>query len=219
MAATVRSRAARELRERILTGDLPAGTVLDVTAITEEFGTSRTPVREALLELSYEGLVHIAPRSRVIVLGVTPRDVSDSFSLLATLAGKAAGWAAERMTDETLHQLEQLYERTNGAAESTLPALVAANWQFHRAVNLAADSPRLLILVRQAIRVVPRSYFERFPEEEDKARHDHGILLGAFQRRDAAAARAINEEHVAEAGRRIAEWIVQRGRAALDTAS
>ena len=63
IAGTVRERAARELRDRILTGALPAGTRLDLDAITKEFATSRTPVREALLELSYDGLVRVAPRS------------------------------------------------------------------------------------------------------------------------------------------------------------
>ena len=64
IAGTVRERAARELRDRILTGALPAGTRLDLDAITKEFATSRTPVREALLELSYDGLVRVAILSR-----------------------------------------------------------------------------------------------------------------------------------------------------------
>ena len=51
MGGTVRARAARELRDRILTGRLQPGTRLDLDEITREFGTSRTPVREALLAL------------------------------------------------------------------------------------------------------------------------------------------------------------------------
>ena len=69
IGGTVRERAARELRNRILTGELAPGTRLDLDAITTEFATSRTPVREALLELSYEGLVEVAPRSGVTVIG------------------------------------------------------------------------------------------------------------------------------------------------------
>lgn len=60
ISGTVRERAARELRDRILTGALPAGSRIDLDAITAEFATSRTPVREALLELSFEGLVQVA---------------------------------------------------------------------------------------------------------------------------------------------------------------
>ncbi len=48
--------------------------------------------------------------------------------------------------------------------------MVAANRRFHRAVNLASGSPRLLTFLRQAVRVVPASYFELFPEQERRSR-------------------------------------------------
>src|ERR1700760_2821777 len=102
IAGTVRERAARELRDRILTGALPAGARIDLDAITAEFATSRTPVREALLELSYEGLVHVAPRSGISVIGVSSKDVMDSFTLLGVLTGQAAAWAAQRISPHEL---------------------------------------------------------------------------------------------------------------------
>src|SRR5215210_3718908 len=108
VGGTVRGRAAEELRNRILTGALAPGTRLDLDALTVEFGASRTPIREALLELSYEGLVDVAPRSGITVIGLTPRDVLDNFAILGTLAGKAAEWAAVRITDEELHDLRHL---------------------------------------------------------------------------------------------------------------
>ena len=89
----MRSRAARELRDRVLTGQLRPGDRLDLDEITREFGISRTPVREALLELSYEGLVAVTPRSGITVIGITPEDAVDNFAVLAALAGKAAEWA------------------------------------------------------------------------------------------------------------------------------
>ena len=72
IGGTVRDRAASELRDRILTGRLQPGARIDLDEITREFGTSRTPVREALLELSYEGLVAVNPRSGITVIGMTP---------------------------------------------------------------------------------------------------------------------------------------------------
>ena len=95
IGGTVRARAAGELRDRILTGRLQPGSRLDLDEITREFGTSRTPVREALLELSYEGLVSVTPRSGITVLGITPEDAMDNFAVLATLSGKAAEWATD----------------------------------------------------------------------------------------------------------------------------
>src|SRR5919206_658155 len=108
VGGTVRARAAEELRNRILTGALAPGTRLDLDALTVEFGASRTPIREALLELSYEGLVEVAPRSGITVLGLSPRDVLDNFAILGTLAGKAAEWAAARITDEELDGIRHL---------------------------------------------------------------------------------------------------------------
>ena len=63
--------------------------------------------------------------------------------------------------------------------------VVSANWGFHRALNLASGSPRLLTYLRQAVRVVPTSYFELFPEQVRRSRAEHAVLLDAIGRGDA----------------------------------
>jgi DNA-binding GntR family transcriptional regulator len=199
---TVRSRAARELRDRILTGRLPAGTRLDLDEITREFGTSRTPVREALLELSYEGLVAVAPRSGITVLGITPEDAVDSFAVLAALSGKAAEWATVRITPDGLAELRRLARAVSDADD-----VVAANWRFHRAVNRASGSRRLFVHLRQAVRAVPSSYFELFPAQQARSRHQHAGLLRAMDRGDALKARALAEAHVLDAGAALGDWL------------
>lgn len=208
IGGTVRSRAAAELRDRILTGTLPPGTRLDLDEITSEFGTSRTPVREALLELSYEGLVSVAPRSRIVVLGMTPGDAVDNFAVLATLSGKAAEWATERISRPKLEQLHQLAASVHDADD-----IVAANWKFHRALNLASGSPRLLTYLRQAVRVVPTSYFELFPEQVRRSETEHALLLEAIDRGDGGTARALTESHVLEAGAALGHWLETRSSA------
>ncbi len=65
-------------------------------------------MREALLELSYEGLVAVTPRSGITVLGITPEDAVDNFAVLAALAGKAAEWATARITRPELDELHEL---------------------------------------------------------------------------------------------------------------
>jgi len=202
IGGTVRSRAARELRDRILTGRLRPGDRVDLDVITAEFGVSRTPVREALLELSYEGLVVVTPRSGITVIGITPEDAVDNFAVLAALAGKAAEWATSRITPA---QLDKLHRLADAVAEDQ--DVVTANRRFHRAVNHAAGSPRLLTYLRQAVRVVPSSYFDLFPEQELRSRADHAALLAAIGRGDASAARAIAESHVLDAGAALGDWM------------
>ena len=165
-------------------------------------GISRTPIREALLELSYEGLVAITPRSGMAVVGITPEDAVDNFAILAALAGKGAEMATGRITPDELAGLRALAAAIDGSDD-----VVGANRRFHRAINVAARSPRLLTYLRQAVRVVPGNYFELFPEQERRSRREHAELLEAMARGDGGAARAIMEAHVLTAGEALGDWL------------
>ncbi len=202
IGGTVRARAAEELRNRILTGALAAGTRLDLDALCAEFGASRTPVREALLELSYEGLVEVAPRSGITVIGLTPRDVLDNFAILGTLAGKAAEWAAARITEPQLDEIRRLARAVERGED-----LVAANWAFHRAVHRASGSPRIVTLIRQTVGVVPTNFFDVFPDQGEHSAADHDELVAALAAGDGAAARLVAERHVTEAGVALARFL------------
>jgi DNA-binding GntR family transcriptional regulator len=208
IAGTVRERAVRELRDRILTGALPAGTRVDLDAITTEFATSRTPVREALLELSFEGLVRIAPRSGITVIGITSDDVIDSFTILGVLTGQAAAWAAERVNPEQLASLRELAAEV--AARSGDETIGEANWLFHQEIHRAAQSRRLLTQLMQATRMVPTNFLTLFPEHEKHSLDEHDELIQAIAEHDAERARSVAERHVLEAGRSLASWLDQR---------
>jgi DNA-binding GntR family transcriptional regulator len=205
IGGTVRARAAGELRDRILTGRLQPGDRLDLEQITGEFGISRTPVREALLELSFEGLVEVTPRSGITVIGITPADAVDNFAILATLAGKGAELATSRCTPEERAELRKLAARVHRDGD-----VVESNRLFHRAINLAARSPRLRTYLRQAVRVVPGNYFQLFPEQQERSRVEHAALLDAMERGDAAEARTLMEVHVLAAGEALKDWLESR---------
>jgi len=207
ISTTVRAQAADELRDRILTGRLRPGDRLDLDQLTAEFGISRTPIREALLELSYEGLVAITPRSGMAVVGITPEDAVDNFAILAALAGKGAELATARISPEELRELRAL-----AGAIGDSDDVVAANRHFHRAINLAARSPRLLTYVRQAQRVVPGNYFELFPEQEQRSQREHAALLDAMEQGDGAEARRLMESHVLSAGEALGSWLAKKTR-------
>jgi DNA-binding GntR family transcriptional regulator len=210
ISGTVRERAVRELRDRILTGALPAGTRIDLDAITAEFETSRTPVREALLELSFEGLVHVAPRSGITVVGISSKDVADSFTILGVLTGQAAAWAAQRATPEELASLRELAAEV--VARSGDDSIGEANWRFHQAIHRAAHSRRLLAQLVQATLVVPTNFLTLFPEHEKHSLDEHDELIEAIAEHDDERARFVAERHVLEAGRSLASWLDQRGR-------
>ena len=197
---TVRDRAARELRDRILVGDLPAGTRIDLDRLAEDFGTSRTPVREACLALAHEGLVKVAPRSGVTVIGVTPEDTVENFAIMAVLSGVAAAWAAERITPQELKIVRGLRTTVVATVESE-GDIANANWAFHREINRASRSPRLLRMLSQTGRMIPMSFFSLFPEQIPCSLSEHDALVAALEARDPMTTRSVTEKHFAESGR------------------
>jgi DNA-binding GntR family transcriptional regulator len=198
---TVRQRTVRELRDRILTGSLAPGERLDLDAISAEFGISRTPVREALLELSFQGLVEIAPRSAVTVTGFSPDATIDNFAILAALSGKAAEWAAARIVPEQLEQLTRCVAELDSAP--ACDQLIEANWQFHRIINQAANSQHLVALIRQAVRLIPSNFLAVIPVHDNS---EHRQLLDHLRHGRANRAREVAEKHVLAAGQSLALW-------------
>jgi DNA-binding GntR family transcriptional regulator len=193
---TVRDRVARELRDRILTGSYQRGARLDLDAVAGELGTSRTPVREACLALQTEGLLRMAPRSGVTVQGIDPTEVLDNFRLMARLSGFAAELAAERMTTDELAEVEAARDAIRSASGEG-GAIAELNWRFHRDINRACRSRRLISLIAQAGRTIPRTFLEVFPEHVPCALEEHDELVASLRSRDGDRARQVTERHYA----------------------
>ena len=204
LGATVRDRVTEELRERILTAKLLPGERLDLDQLSAEFGTSRTPVREAVLALAHDGLAKMNPRSCAVVVGLTSFDIQDNFALMAVLAGMAAKWASERATDADLMRLRELAKAVEQAAREGAD-VAAKNLEFHRHINLSARSERLLCMLRASRRIVPQTFFDVIPEQVDHSLVEHDDLLRAIVGRKGDQARAIAEKHFLAAGELLAQ--------------
>jgi DNA-binding GntR family transcriptional regulator len=183
------------LRDQIMAGRFRPGMRIDLDETAAWLGTSRTPVREACLTLQLEGLVRVAPRSGVTVIGLTQRDVEDNFALIAMLSGAAAAWAAERISAPDLAEVRRLAAGVRTAVD-TGGDPKAANFLFHRAVNRASDSVRLLALIRQTARIIPWTFFDMVPEQVGCALREHDDIVDALAAGNAARARRVSEEHV-----------------------
>ena len=81
---------ASTLQARVLSGELPSGTRLRQEALAEEFGVSRTPIREALRKLQASGLVELRHNRGAFVRGLSPREIRDAYEVRAELEGLAA---------------------------------------------------------------------------------------------------------------------------------
>lgn len=207
LGATVRDRVAHELRDRILTGQLGAGMRIDLDDLARDFGTSRTPVREACLTLMHEGLVRMAPRSGVTVLGVTAQDTLDNFALMAVLSGVAASWAARRISEEQLVKVRTLKDDIVRAAGGD-GDIAKTNWLFHREINKSSRSERLMALLGQTGRMIPPTFFDVIPEQIPCSLSEHDELVEALSNHDAERAREVTERHFASAGRLLSRHLL-----------
>lgn len=210
-SATLRDRIANDLRERILTGDLEAAGTLGLDELANYYGSSRTPVREALIGLQHDGLVQINPRAGIKVVGVSARELIDNFSVFATLSGVAAQWAAERMSKAQVDHVRALNADVERAASGHHHEMVATNWRFHRDINRASQSTRLCSLIGRTCRVVPVRFFNLVPDQTEITLAEHAELLAAFADRDGERARRVAEAHVASAGELLAARLADGG--------
>ena len=203
---------ARLIRQRIFDGAYAAGTYIRLDQLAAELGISVTPVREALFALRAEGLIAQQPRRGFVVLPVTDRDVTDVANVQAHVGGELAARAAINITDDQLRELKQIQAELEEAyAGDDNQRTVRLNHQFHRAINVAADSPKLAQLMLQITRYAPESVFpaiEGWPEQSMK---DHRRILSALKKHDERLARAAMSEHLAAGAGPLIDHLVARG--------
>ncbi len=106
---------AELLRERIFNRELAPGSWIDELKLAEEYGISRTPLREALKVLASEGLVTMKVRRGAYVTEVSDSDLADVYHLLALLESDAAGVVAEKATQIQLNELQNLHNELEKA--------------------------------------------------------------------------------------------------------
>jgi DNA-binding GntR family transcriptional regulator len=203
---------ARFVRKRIFDGTYAAGEYVRLDQLAAELGISVTPVREALFELKAEGLLAQRPHRGFVVLPVTERDLTDVSNVQAHIGGLLAARAAANVTDEQLGELNRLQSELEAAYASADDDLaVRLNHEFHRAINVAADSPKLAQLMSQITRYAPESVFptiEGWPRQSIK---HHRRLLTALRQRDEELARAAMSEHLAAGARPLVDHLTRRG--------
>lgn len=209
---------ARFVRRRIFNGTYAAGEYVRLEQLAGELGISVTPVREALFALHAEGLLQQQPRRGFVVLPFTDRDLADVSDVQAHVGGVLAARAAAGITDEQLRALTEIQDQLEDAyARDDGEAAVRLNHDFHRAINVAADSPKLAQLMSQITRYAPESVFPTIAGWPGEAMRHHRRLLDALAARDPDAARAAMSEHLAAGARPLIEHLTERGVVARST--
>jgi DNA-binding GntR family transcriptional regulator len=207
------------IRDAIIRGGYAPGQALTEAGLSEELGTSRGTVREALRELASLGLVTRSPHRGATVSTLTARDAQDIYTLRAALESFAAQLAVERghVDEAALRVLGVHLGAIARAAEAgDVPGMVAADMDFHTALS-ALSGHGLLIEHLAAIRVQSQRvlfYSDLYRPTPEVVVQRHRDLLAVLERGDPYEVSLAVDRHITGPHTDIVERMYERERAA-----
>jgi DNA-binding GntR family transcriptional regulator len=171
---------------------------LDERDLSQRFGISRTPLREALAQLDQEGLVRIVARRGIFIVRKTKAEILDMITVWAALESMAARLATQQASKAAIGRLRLLVDRfSQDEVARRLGEYSEANIRFHQAIiglggsRLIGEITNQLFFHMQAIR-------QRTIVERDRARRsivDHQEIVSAVEARDTVRAERLVREH------------------------
>lgn len=199
-ARLTRTEALRlQIADEIVSGVLEPGMPLDEQELAARFGVSRTPVREAIRQLSASGLVSVRPHRGAVVALPTPAQLNDMFEAMAELEALCAGLAARNMTVVERRALESLHDELRLLVHEGDPASYnEKNEAFHAAIYAGSHNGYLAELTLMTrIRVAPfrRAQF-RATGRLGGSYQEHDLIVQAILRGDQPGASEAMRAHI-----------------------
>ncbi|MFM2112808.1 MAG: hypothetical protein RLZZ271_1468 [Pseudomonadota bacterium] len=192
---------AEALRQRIFARELKPGDWIDELKIADEYGISRTPLREALKVLAAEGLVTMKVRRGAYVTEVSSKDLADVYHLLALLESDAAGVAATQATDAQLTELQTLHDDLEKSGKKGIKDkdnFFAINEKFHQLLLNIADNRFRDQMVADLRKVMKLNRAQSLTREGriEHSLEEHRAIMTALAKRDSKATAKAMQAHI-----------------------
>jgi DNA-binding GntR family transcriptional regulator len=198
MTVTDAGKAYHQIKERIITVEMPPGSVIREAQLMEELGLGRTPIREALKQLQSENLVVVAPRRGIFVTDIAITDLQQIYEIRVELESLCARLAAERITPDQLEETRQLVVEYRSAELSDKRSVLSIDRRFHRLLAESAGNKFLEEEVSRFYNLSLRIWYLALnhirPEDIDVDAHMR--LQDAIEARDGDAAEGRMREHI-----------------------
>lgn len=212
---------AAKIRARIMSGDIAIGAQLRQAELANDFGVSRTPVREALRQLQTGGLIDVVPNRGAVVRVPAPWEVREAYEVRAELESLAAARAVSRIAPADVERLrtanQEMYDRSVAESDPAQAGKVADrrdNDVFHDTIASVSANARLSRAIAEINETFPRNVSAQLLVHDARHREEnyreHARIIEALERGDADAARAEMREHVLKAGEQLARWYERR---------
>jgi DNA-binding GntR family transcriptional regulator len=209
--AQLSTNVASYIRDLIMSGEVQGGEFLRVDRIAQDMQVSITPVREALASLRGEGFVAQEPHRGFVVRPLSVQDVEDLFQQQARIAGELAARAVRSVDGTVIAALSVLQDELEAAAAANkVDEVERLNFQFHRLINTASGSSKLLWVLSLLTRYAPRRFFANIPGWAQASVAEHRLIIDQLGRRDMDQVRLSMEAHIVHAGSLLAEHLARR---------
>ncbi len=212
MASSIAETLKLKIEHEILMFKFKPGERLDESRLAERFGSSRTPVREALRQLAAEGLVRIRTHRGAVVSGLSMTELIEMFEMMAIYEGVCARLAAKHATSEEMTQIADAHEVCRARSEADdLEGYCLANARFHDAIYRASHNGYLIkqtVSIRNRLGAYRRFQLRRNNRLRDSFR-EHQTVIDAIKKGDADAADRAMRDHITSHGSLIASLITR----------
>jgi DNA-binding GntR family transcriptional regulator len=187
---------AELLRQRIFQRELEPGSWIDELKIAEEYGISRTPLREALKVLATEGLITMKVRRGAYVTEVSDKDLSNVYHLLSLLESDAAGTVAQNASDSQIAELQAMHRDLENAVGNREQFFVI-NERFHMRLLELADNrwqSQMVADLRKVMKLNRHNSLLKSGRIEESLQ-EHRAIMDALAARDSEGTTARMREH------------------------
>jgi DNA-binding GntR family transcriptional regulator len=218
-----RAESLREaIEEMIAVGQLAPGQHLDETVLAERFEVSRTPIREALIQLGAMGLVVVRPRRGAVVAELGPQQLVEMFEVMSELEATCARLAARRMTPADMAQLQQCHTACKEAIEADDPdEYYYRNELFHEAIYNGSHNQFLIDQTRSLYRRL-RPYRRlqlRVRNRVQNSWTEHDEVVQALMAGDGDRTAQLMRDHIMIQGQRFSDLITSLSQLTLGHAA
>jgi DNA-binding GntR family transcriptional regulator len=194
----------KQIKEKIIYGQLKAGQLLTVGEISDYYQVSKTPVRDAFNALKHDGLLDVLPYKGYIVSSIDARDLKDLFSLRVLLEGGAAELAALNATKDIIVKLEELAKVDLDSEEDSKILFMKANFNFHTMVAKASENQRLTKAITSILDNMQRVlYLDLKIMDPHDMQSEHMELVDLIRKRDSHGAKQLMIKHIESSSDRI----------------
>jgi DNA-binding GntR family transcriptional regulator len=210
---TFKSKAYAALRNVIVASDVyrsRADIRLDERQLAQDFGISRTPVREAMAQLEREGFVRSVPRRGVYVVRKTKREVIEMITAWAALEGMAARLITQHASDADIAGLRRMFATFEGdKLHANLDEYSAVNIDFHQSIIRLSDNAVLISLAENLFTHMHMIRQQTIGEEDrvDRSIHDHMNIIQALEARDTERAEDLVRQHALGLAEHVAKHV------------